>query len=72
MRFWEGFAKYVGIQGIVFLGLAAGFIAAPFVGVELPDIYTDIMSLTAGFYFAKNGPSVVRGAAGAVGLTRSE
>ena len=60
MSFWEGFARYVGIQGLLALGLGAGFIAAPFAGVTLPDGYTELNALVVGFYFAKNGPSVAR------------
>ena len=59
MGFWEGFAKYVGIQGILALALGAGFIAAPFTGTELPQGYTELTSLVVGFYFAKNGVGIV-------------
>ena len=59
MSFWEGFAKFVGIQGLLALGLGAGFIAAPFAGVTLPEGYNELLSLTVGFYFAKNGVGIV-------------
>lgn len=55
----EGFGKYVGVQGIVFLALSIGYIAAPYAGVVLPEGYTEILTLTFGFYFAKNGGNVV-------------
>ena len=60
MGFWEGFARYVGIQGLLALGLGAGFIVAPFAGVILPDGYTELNALVVGFYFAKNGGNVTR------------
>ena len=55
----EAFGRYVGVQGIVFVALAAGYIAAPFLEVELPEGYTEILTLTFGFYLAKNGGNVV-------------
>jgi len=56
----EQFGKYVGVQGIVFLLLSVGYIAAPFVEVVLPEGYTEILTLTFGFYFAKNGTNIAR------------
>lgn len=56
----ESFGKYVGVQGIVFLLLSVGYIAAPFAEVVLPEGYTELLTLTVGFYFAKNGTNVVR------------
>lgn len=53
------FYRYVGVQGIAFLGLTAGYIAAAFAGVTLPEGYTELTSVAAGFFFAKNGPNVV-------------
>lgn len=54
------FGQYIGVQGIVFFALAIGYIAAPFAGIVLPEGYTEIFTLTTGFYFAKNGSNVVR------------
>lgn len=59
MLTWEGFHKYFGVQGLLSLALVGGYIAAVFVQVELPTGYTELMSLTFGFYFAKNGGSIV-------------
>ncbi len=64
MGFWDGFAKYVGVQGVAFIALTGGFIAAPFVGVVLPEGYTELMTLSAGFYFAKNGVGIISAARG--------
>ncbi|KKK61042.1 hypothetical protein LCGC14_3018290 [marine sediment metagenome] len=55
----ETFGKYVGVQGIVFVALAAGYIVAPFADVVLPEGYTEILTLTFGFYFAKNGVAAI-------------
>ena len=60
MSFWEGFARYVGIQGLLALGLGAGYIYAAVAGVPLPEGYTELVSLVLGFYFAKNGVPLVR------------
>lgn len=59
MSGWEGFNKYVGIQGILALGLGTGFIVAPFLEVTLPQGYNELLSLVVGFYFAKNGVGIV-------------
>jgi len=56
----DWFGRYVGVQGIVFLLLTAGYIAAPFMEVTLPDGYTELVTLVTGFYFAKNGTKIVR------------
>ena len=59
MSFWEGFAKYVGIQGLLALALGIGYIAAPYTDVVLPVGYTELMTLTFGFYFGKNGVGII-------------
>jgi hypothetical protein len=56
----EGFGKYIGIQGIVFLLLIFGYIGAIFAKVPLPEGYTELLTLVVGFYFAKNGTNVIR------------
>lgn len=55
----EGFAKYIGVQGLLTLALGVGYIAAPYADVALPQGYTELMSLVVGFYFARNGPNVI-------------
>ena len=59
MSGWEGFAKYCGIQGILAMALVGGYITAVFVGVLLPDGYTEIMVFVCGFYFGKNGVPLI-------------
>ena len=59
--FWDDFGKYVGVQGIMGLMLLGGFIYASVAQIVLPDAYTNLMTLVIGFYFAKNGVSVLAG-----------
>ncbi len=54
------FYKYVGIQGLIALALFGGFIYGAVAGVELPDNYTELLSLVTGFYFAKNGVGIIQ------------
>ena len=64
MSFWEGFNKYVGIQGILAVAMGGGYIASAYVGITLPAGYTELMSVLFGFYFAKNGVGIVAAARG--------
>jgi len=59
VRFWKGFSEYVGIQGLLALGLGGGYIYAAVVGVILPEGYTELITLVLGFYFAKNGRNII-------------
>lgn len=63
--FWEGFAKYIGIQGIMALGLVGGFIYTSIAQLPLPDLYTNVMTLVVGYYFAKNGVGIIAALSGA-------
>ena len=60
----EQFGKYVGVQGVLAGVLVVGWVVAPFVEVVLPEGYLQLMMLTLGFYFAKNGNNVYRAARG--------
>lgn len=55
----ETFGKYIGVQGVLAFLLVAGYIAAPFLDVALPEGYTEIAVLVLGFYFGKNGVGIV-------------
>lgn len=66
MSFWEGFNKFIGIQGVIALILLCGYVAAPYTSTLLPEGYTELMSLVFGFYFAKNGVSVIQAIKGSV------
>ena len=57
--FWDGFAKYLGVQGLMGLALVGGFIYASLAQIQLPDLYTNVMTLVVGFYFAKNGVGIL-------------
>lgn len=56
---FDSFNKNVGVQGVVFLALVAGAIFAELNQIELSSAYTNLLSLAAGFYFAKNGVGVL-------------
>ena len=53
------FGKYIGIVGILALMFAVAYVIAPFVRVELPEGFRELLSLFIGFYVARNGPKVV-------------
>ncbi len=59
MSFWEGFNRFVGIQGLIALIMLLAYVASPFVEVLLPEGFTELMSLVFGFYFAKNGVGII-------------
>jgi len=62
MTFWEGFAKYVGISGVIAVMLVGGYLAAIFLQVPLPTGFEQIMLLIIGYYFGKNGRNVAMAA----------
>ena len=43
---WEGFNKYMGVQGILGLMLVTGFIFASVRGIVLPELYNNMMTLS--------------------------
>ena len=59
MNFYEFFAQYIGIQGLLAFGLVGAYIGASLASIVLPDGFTEIMTLVCGFYFAKNGKNMV-------------
>lgn len=56
---WDKFNKYIGVQGIIALALVGGFIFASVSHDPLPDLYTQLMTLVLGYYFAKNGVGIL-------------
>ena len=60
MSFWEGFASYCGIQGVLAIILVGAYVAAPFADVVLPEGFTEITTFVCGFFFAKNGVPAIR------------
>jgi len=59
ISFWEGFAKYVGVSGIIALMLVGAYVAAVFVPAQLPPGFEQVMLLVVGYYFGKNGRNFV-------------
>lgn len=56
---WENFGKYIGVQGLMALTMVGGFVFANLTGRMVSSLYTELMTLIIGFYFAKNGVSVL-------------
>jgi hypothetical protein len=56
---WEGFAKYVGVSGIIALMLVGAYVASVFVPAQLPPGFEQVMLLVVGYYFGKNGGNIV-------------
>lgn len=57
--FWEGFGKYVGVQGVMGIMLLGGFVYASLEEIVLPALYSNMMTLVIGYYFAKNGVGIL-------------
>jgi len=60
MGFWEGFSKYLGIQGVIAILLVVAYILAIFLTVDLPAGFEAIMLIVIGFFFGKNGSAYVQ------------
>lgn len=58
-EFWEGFSKYIGIQGIIALILIGTFVAMVLMEKPIPEMFTPFMTLVLGFFFGKNGTSLL-------------
>lgn len=63
------FGKYIGVQGVLSIVFAVGYVAAPYAKVELPGGYTEIMTLLIGMYAQRNGSNILN--AGRNAVTRS-
>ena len=63
---WEGFNKYVGIQGLMGMILLLGFVYASLTSIQLPDLYTNVMTLVIGYFFAKNGVGILSSVKGVI------
>lgn len=64
MGFWEGFGKYVGIQGVLAIAFGLGLVIAPFAHVELPELYDKALMFVLGLYAGKNGLNAIKAARG--------
>jgi hypothetical protein len=59
MTGWDGFAKYVGVQGILAIGLGAGMVYMMVTNQPIPQEVVGIFGIVVGFYFGKNGRLIV-------------
>ena len=59
--FWEGFQKYVGVQGVLALLLTLAMVGLLFLNREIPTEVWGLLGVSWGFYFAKNGNKIVTG-----------
>jgi len=62
MNRWEGFNKYVGVQGIMALALVGAIIYMSVAQLPIPDVLIGLAGASSGFYFAKNGPGIISAA----------
>ncbi len=57
--FGEWFGKYIGVQGVMGVALVGGYIYMSTAALPVADDYKSLMTLVLGFYFAKNGVSML-------------
>lgn len=55
----DKFAKYVGVQGILAMTLTVALVAWVSTGVQVPQEIYGLLGVSWGFYFAKNGTSIM-------------
>ena len=58
MSFWEGFNKYVGIQGLLALIMGLVLVYATVTGMSLDESFKTYFTFVLGYYFAKNGVGI--------------
>ena len=63
---WQGFSKYVGVQGVIATLLVGGFVYASVSGIELGNVYENILITVVSFVFGKNGASYATAIAGKI------
>jgi hypothetical protein len=61
---WDKFAKYIGVQGILALGLTGAAVATMFLHVDFPKEAWGLLGVAWGFFFAKNGGNYISAARG--------
>lgn len=52
------FHDFIGVQGVLAIGMTASVIAMIFLGIEVPKEAWGLLGVAWGFYFAKNGKIV--------------
>ena len=55
------FVKYVGIQGVLAIGIFSTFLIMTWRGQEINPEFYGILGIIIGFYFAKNGRDLIDG-----------
>ena len=55
----EGFARYVGVQGVLAVLITIAMIVMIFLLIPVPKEFWTLLGVSWGFYFAKNGGNVV-------------
>ncbi len=64
MTFWEGFAYYVGVQGVLAIMLGGAMVYLLVVGKPLPAELIASFSAVLGYYFGANGKAFISKARG--------
>jgi hypothetical protein len=59
MTGWDGFAKYMGVQGVLVVLLTLAVIGMLIAGLAVPGEVYGLIGIAWGFYFGKNGRSLV-------------
>jgi hypothetical protein len=60
MTGWDGFAKYVGVQGVLALMMGGAIVYLMVTGRPIGQEVTGIFGIIVGFYFGKNGRMIVQ------------
>jgi len=59
MTGWDGFAKYVGVQGILALMFGGAIVYLMVTSQPISEPVIGVFGLIVGFYFGKNGREIV-------------
>ena len=64
MTFWEGFAYYVGVQGVLAVGLGGAIVYLAAAGQPIPTELWTTFGAVMGYYFGANGKTFIAKARG--------
>lgn len=64
MTGWDGFGKYVGIQGVLAVTMTAAAIGLMYLGKPVPSEAWGLLGVAWGVFFAKNGKAVAQSVTG--------
>lgn len=59
MTGWDGFAKYVGVQGILAIMFAAAIIYMMIAQIPIAEAVFGVFGIMVGFFFGSNGRAYV-------------